>query len=152
MCHGIWPLLAHLLHRTCFLPAQLGAPDHWRVFCLLFFFLQDIARKVNDKGKVLRESTCVAMGTSFAVNKDALWGKKKRNFMVGQIKQKNQNISLFPMFYFETKLPLLTAVLYLVFISNPNVFLNKSLNSFLVHHLNWINDFRHLPLTLAEMG
>ena len=109
-------------------------------------------RKVNNKGNTLRELTCVAMVMSFAVNKDALWGKKKRNFMVGQIKQKNQNISLFPMFYFETKLPLLTAVLYLVFISNPNVFLNKSLNSFLVHHLNWINDFRHLPLTLAEMS
>lgn len=68
----------------------------------------------------------------------------KGNFMVGQIKQKNQNIFLFPMFYFETKLPLLTAALYLVFISNTNVFLNKSLNLFLVHHLNWINRFRCL--------
>ena len=76
----------------------------------------------------------------------------KRNFMVGQIKQKNQNIFLFPMFYFETKFSLLTAALYLVFISNTNVFLNKSLNLFLVHHLNWINDFRCLPLTPAETG
>ena len=29
---------------------------------------------MNDKGKVLRDLRCVAMVTSFAVNKDALWG------------------------------------------------------------------------------
>lgn len=54
------PSSAHLASGACF------------VFC--FSFCKDIARKVNDKGKVLRELKCVAMVTSFAVNKDALWG------------------------------------------------------------------------------
>lgn len=54
------PSSAHLTSEVC------------SVFCVSF--CKDIARKVNDKGKVLRELKCVAMVTSFAANKDALWG------------------------------------------------------------------------------
>lgn len=59
-------------HRPC-LPGPAGHPWPGAVLRLLFF-CKDIVRKVNNKGKVLRDCSVVAMVTSFAANKGALWG------------------------------------------------------------------------------